>query len=116
MIRILTQGVTFLAALLFVAGAYAASSGDDAAIPKASTERFLGNVPSFAGGQPSPSIIYPTGALGAVENGPAKSGSPSVTVVGSPPGNAAPLSSRRLQGGTIEKKTLERRHVESPWR
>jgi len=104
--RRLTQG--FLLALpLLAAGPHAVAADAANPIPQASTERFLGKVPDFAGGKPSPNIIYSTRAVGEAANAPGatSSGSPAVSVIDSRR-NSQPLSSSRLSGGTLERRQI----------
>jgi len=115
---ILTHAAILAFSLLYVAGAGAASVNNDPPIPKQSTDRFLSNVPAYAGGKPSPNILYSTQAVGEAANSPAasKSGGPSVTSLGAP-APYQPLTGSTLQGGKIEHKNVERSAApQSTWR
>ena len=102
----LTHG--FLLTLpLLTAGPQAVAADAANPIPQASTERFLGRVPDYAGGKPSPNIIYSTRAVGEAANAPGatSNGSPAVSVIDSRR-NSQPLSSSKLTGGTIERRQI----------
>lgn len=125
-----------LAMVLLLAGGTAQSAAIDEGapinppvIPQESTKRFLGGVPDYGTGQPSPNIIYSTGGIAEATNSPEALKGPSVLSTGTP---AAPtsLGGGKLQGGTIERRTvtptpmtpgqLERRTntpypISSPW-
>ena len=112
MFRRLRQCALLVVPLLFAMEGPAAGASDDAPIPKATTERFLRTVPDFAGGTPSPSIIYSTRAVGEAKNSPeALRQAPPVTVIPKPTANA-PLSSSRLQGGTLERREVPKQPIQ----
>ena len=108
--------------LLLAGGIQAVAADAPGPVPQASTERFLNRVPDFAGGKPSPNILYSTRAVGEAANGPAASkpkGAPSVVVIDSGPASR-PLSPSTLRGGTIERREItpvpiQPHTVTSPW-
>ena len=108
--------------LLLASATQAVAADQPRPVPQASTERFLNRVPDFAGGKPSPNILYSTRALGEAANGPAASKpkrSPSVVIIDSGP-PSRPLSPSRLGGGTIERREItpapiQPHTVTSPW-
>ena len=104
-----TQSVLLAIALLFVTVARSTAANNDSPIPRESTERVLGNIRDFAGGKPSPNILYSTQDLGEITNSPAAVKGPSVMSLDRPPPHK-PLSSGTLPGGTIERRTIT-----SPW-
>src|SRR5258706_12135252 len=98
----LTQSVLLAIALLFVTVARSSAANDDSPIPRESTERVLGNIRDFAGGKPSPNILYSTRDLGELSNGPDSAKGPSVQSLGRPAPRTLPAPSS-LPGGTIER-------------
>ena len=103
--RQLMKGVLLTLPLLATAApVIAADNGSP--IPPSSTARFLGNVPDYAGGKPSPNILYSTRDVGEVANGPgASKGTPSVVVIDSMrPPQSTPQ--RGLSGGTLERRLI----------
>jgi hypothetical protein len=111
----LMQGVLLTLPLLATAApAVAADNGSP--IPPASTARFLGNVPDYAGGRPSPNIIYSTRDVGEVANGPGASkatGGPSVVVIDSKR-SSQPTPQRGLSGGTLERRLITPTPINPP--
>jgi hypothetical protein len=102
--RRLMQGVLLTLPLLATAAAIAADNGSP--IPPASTARFLGNVPDYAGGKPSPNIIYSTRDVGELANSPgASKGGSSVVVIDSKR-SSQPTPQRGLSGGTLERRLI----------
>lgn len=88
------------------------ADGSDGTVPKATTDRVLGNIRDFAGGQPSPNIVYSTRAVGEAANAPGKSDSrtgPVVSVIDPPP-PYRPLAPSKLRTNTINPEPMQ-----SPW-
>ena len=111
----LTQSVLFAVALLFVVVAQSSAANNDSPIPRESTERVLGNIRDFAGGKPSPNILYSTHDLGEIANGPASAKGPSVLSLDRPAPRTLPSPSS-LPGGTIERRDVRPPVITSPWR
>ena len=111
----LTQSVLLAIALLFVTVARSTAAHDDSPIPRESTERVLGNIRDFAGGKPSPNILYSTHDLGELANGPASAKGPSVLSLDRPAPRTLPSPSS-LPGGTIERREVTPPVITSPWR
>jgi len=111
----LTQSFVLAIALLFVTVARSTAANNDSPIPRESTERVLGNIRDFAGGKPSPNILYSTQDLGELANGPASAKGPSVLSLDRP-APRTPLSPSTLQGGTIERRDVTPPTITSPWR
>src|SRR3954466_11627750 len=98
----------------------AAAGPDDPVLPTTSADRFLGNVPSFAGGNPSPSFIYPTEAVSAGQASAQRSDSPSVSVIGESPAQSSRSSNGIHGGGTIQRRQItptqiQKHQITSPW-
>jgi hypothetical protein len=109
------QSVLLAIALLFVVVARSTAANDDSPIPRESAERVLGNIRDFAGGKPSPNILYSTRDLGELSNGPASAKGPSVLSLDRPAPRTLPSASS-LQGGTIERRDVAPTVITSPWR
>jgi hypothetical protein len=101
----LTQSVLLAIALLFVTVARSTAANNDSPIPRESTERVLGNIRDFAGGKPSPNILYSTQDLGEAANSPAAAKGPSVLSLDKPAARKPPPNSP-LSGGTIERRSV----------
>ena len=115
MSRRLMQSVLLAIPLLFVAvsAARAAAADDASPIPKESTDRVLGRIPDYAGGRPSPNILYSTQAIGEAANGPAGSAprsSSSHAAHGSPHASGH-MGAANLQGGSIVKQPITNQAV-----
>lgn len=90
-------------------GGIPVAAGNDGTVPKATTDRVLGNIRDFAGGQPSPNIVYSTRAVGEAANAPGRGDSrsgPAVSMIDPPPPHK-PLAPSKLITNTIDKQPMQ---------
>ena len=108
MSRPLICGLLTVIPLALATGMQASAADEPRPVPQSSTDRFLGGVRDFAGGKPSPNILYSTREVGEAAHraGAASSkGAPSVVLIDSKR-SSAPLASSKLNGGTLDRRQI----------